>query len=80
MESWITTNPDINIQMTHMVRQLQPGPTGVPLEIYCFSAKQAWVDYERVQADLFDHLFAILPLFNLKVFQYSGKVEYNEPT
>ena len=80
MESWITTNPDINIQMTHMVRQLQPGPTGVPLEIYCFSAKQAWVDYERVQADLFDHLFAILPLFNLKVFQYSGKVEYNDLT
>jgi len=78
MESWIASNPDINLSMTHMVRQLQPGPTGVPLEIYCFSAKQAWVDYERVQSDLFDHLFAILPLFNLKVFQYPSKVEYSE--
>jgi len=78
MESWIASNPDINLSMTHMVRQLQPGPTGVPLEIYCFSAKQAWVDYERVQSDLFDHLFAIFPLFNLKVFQYPSKVEYSE--
>lgn len=76
MESWINANPDINIEMTHMVRQLQPGPTGVPLEIYCFSAKQSWVEYERVQSDLFDHLFAILPLFNLKVFQYPGKLDY----
>ena len=71
MESWIASNPDINLSMTHMVRQLQPGPTGLPIEIYCFSAKQAWVDYERVQSDIFDHLFAVLPLFNLKVFQYS---------
>lgn len=76
MESWINANPDINIEMTHMVRQLQPGPTGVPLEIYCFSAKQSWVEYERVQSDLFDHLFAILPLFNLKVFQYPGKIDH----
>ncbi len=72
MESWLSSNPDINQEMTHMVRQLQPGPTGIPLEIYCFSARQAWVQYERVQADIFDHLFAIMPLFNLRVFQYTG--------
>lgn len=70
LEAWISHNPNIAQEMTHMVRQLQPGPTGVPLEIYCFSARQAWVEYERVQADLFDHLFAILPLFNLRIFQY----------
>ena len=63
-------NPDVAQGMVHMVRQLQPGPTGIPLEIYCFSARQAWVEYERVQADLFDHLFAVLPLFNLRIFQY----------
>lgn len=62
--------------MTHMVRQLQPTPTGIPLEIYCFSARKEWVIYERVQADIFDHLFAILPLFKLKVFQYPTNMEW----
>ena len=70
MESWIVANPNIAKDMTFMVRQLQPGPTGVPLEIYCFSRLQKWVDYERVQSDLFDHLYAVLPLFNLRIFQY----------
>ena len=70
MESWMLANPNIAKDMTFMVRQLQPGPTGVPLEIYCFSRLQKWVDYERVQSDLFDHLYAVLPLFNLRIFQY----------
>jgi miniconductance mechanosensitive channel len=71
LESWIASNPDINRDMTHMVRQLQPTPTGIPLEIYCFSARKDWIDYENVQSDIFDHVFAILDLFNLKAFQYS---------
>lgn len=78
MEQWIESNPDINQDMTHMVRQLQPGPTGLPLEIYCFSAKQRWIDYENVQSDLFDHVYAVMPLFNLRAFQYSGEVAAQE--
>ena len=74
LESWIASNPNINQNMTHMVRQLQPGPTGVPLEIYCFSALQGWIDYERVQSDIFDHVFAVLDLFSLRAFQYSGSI------
>lgn len=74
LESWLSNNPNINQNMTHMVRQLQPGPTGIPIEIYCFSAKQAWVDYENVQSDIFDHIYAVMKLFNLKAFQYSGTV------
>ncbi len=70
MEMWIASNPDIAQHMTHMVRQLQPGPTGLPLEIYCFSSRQKWIEYERVQADIFDHLYAVIPLFNLRIFQY----------
>lgn len=73
MELWIAKNPDVAQDMTHMVRQLQPGPTGLPLEIYCFSARQKWLEYERVQADLFDHLYAVLPLFNLRIFQYPSE-------
>lgn len=78
MEAWLSANPDINLEMTHMVRQLQPTPTGIPLEIYCFSAQKQWVIYERVQADIFDHVFAILPLFKLKVFQYPTNMEWLE--
>lgn len=72
LESWIASNPDINQEMTHMVRQLQPTPTGLPIEIYCFSARQRWIDYENVQSDIFDHIYAILDLFNLRAFQYSS--------
>lgn len=72
LESYLNSHPDLNLDMTHMVRQLQPGPTGVPIEIYCFSAKQSWIEYERVQSDIFDHVFAVMELFNLKAFQYSS--------
>lgn len=72
LESWIANNPNISQEMTHMVRQLQPTPTGVPLEIYCFSARQKWIDYENVQSDIFDHVFAILDVFHLKAFQYAN--------
>ncbi len=78
MEAWISANPDINLEMTHMVRQLQPTATGIPLEIYCFTASTQWLVYERAQADVFDHLFAILPLFKLKVFQYPTNMEWME--
>lgn len=72
LESWLNNNPNLNLEMTHMVRQLQPTATGVPIEIYCFSAKQDWIKYERVQSDIFDHVFAVMKVFNLKPFQYSS--------
>ncbi|MDD3725122.1 MAG: mechanosensitive ion channel [Bacteroidales bacterium] len=72
LESWLNNNPNLNLEMTHMVRQLQPTATGVPIEIYCFSAKQVWIEYERVQSDIFDHVFAVMKVFNLKPFQYSS--------
>lgn len=78
MELWIEANPNINTKMTHMVRQLQPGPTGMPMEIYCFSAKQIWVEYEQVQSDIFDHVMAVIPQFNLKVFEYPSTFATDE--
>lgn len=74
LDSWINANSDVNQSMTHMVRQLQPTPNGVPIEIYCFSKKQDWTDYENVQSDLFDHVLAVVPYFNLKIYQYSNIV------
>lgn len=70
MDVWIEAHPDVNVNMTHMVRQLQPGPTGMPIQVYCFSARQEWVTYEKIQADIFDHIMAVLPEFGLKVYEF----------
>lgn len=61
--------PAVNHDLTCMVRQLQPTETGIPLELYFFSSDKAWVAYEGVQADVFDHVLAIIPEFDLQVFQ-----------
>jgi len=69
LEQYISKHPKIHNDMTFMVRQLQPTEKGIPMEIYCFSKVQDWVDYEEIQADIFDHVMAIIPEFDLKVFQ-----------
>lgn len=60
----------IRQDLTLLVRQKQPGEHGVPIEIYCFTNDTRWAFYENIQSDIFDHIFAVLPLFDLKVFQY----------
>ena len=55
--------------MTLMVRQLSPGANGLPLEIYAFTSTTEWIEYENIQSDIFDHLFAVLPHFGLRSFQ-----------
>jgi miniconductance mechanosensitive channel len=67
--AYLKNHPRVHQELIQMVRQLAPGPTGLPLEIYCFTATTAWVEYEGIQADIFDHLYAILPEFGLRVFQ-----------
>lgn len=65
-------NPNINQRMTLMVRQLESNEVGLPLEIYCFSADKIWANYEQIQAEIFETLFATLPLFTLSTFQRIG--------
>ena len=65
-------NPNINQDMTLMVRQLESNEVGLPLEIYCFSADKVWANYEQIQAEIFETLFATLPLFTLSTFQRIG--------
>ncbi len=67
--SYLKAHPRINQQMTQLVRQLQPTGEGLPLEIYCFTNTVAWAEYEAIQADIFDHLIAILPEFGLRLYQ-----------
>lgn len=75
VDAYLRHNPRIHREMTVLVRQLAPTPTGLPLEIYCFTAGTAWGDYEAIQADLFDHLLAILPEFDLQLFQQPGAAD-----
>ena len=56
--------------LTFLVRQLESGPTGIPLEIYVFTATTDWAEYENIQADIFEHLFAAVHEFELSIFQY----------
>ena len=58
-ELYLKSNPLLNVEMTTMVRQLQPTELGIPLEIYCFSKNQEWIAYEQLSSDLFDHLIAV---------------------
>jgi len=66
---YIKNDPRINQDLTLMVRQLAPTMGGIPIEIYCFSKAQEWEEYESIQADIFDHFIAIIPLFGLRIFQ-----------
>ncbi len=69
LEVYLHQHPMINQEMTFLVRQLHPNEKGLPIEIYVFCKDKAWANYESIQADIFDHIFAVIPEFELKVFQ-----------
>ncbi|CAG1004082.1 Miniconductance mechanosensitive channel YbdG [Methylophilaceae bacterium] len=68
-ERYLRNHPHIKQDMTLLVRQLNPTPEGLPLEIYCFTNTTKWAEYEAIQSDIFDHLLAIVNQFGLRVFQ-----------
>ncbi len=69
IEAYLRQHPKVNTELTFLVRHLQPSETGIPIEIYIFSRDQEWAKYESVQADIFDHILAAIPYFELRVFQ-----------
>ncbi len=69
LSSYLANCPYINKDMTFMVRQLSPTETGVPIQIYAFSSNKAWIKYENIQSDIFDHVFAVVSMFDLKIYQ-----------
>lgn len=69
IDRYIDAQPWLNRDMTHMVRHLQSSDTGVPLQVYAFTNTTVWVEYERIQAALFEHIMSIAPLFDIKIFQ-----------
>jgi len=69
LKEYLKRREDINTNLTFLVRQLDPGPTGLPIEIYVFANTTEWAKYEDIQSDIFDHIFAVVPHFELKIFQ-----------
>ena len=69
ISNYLRHHPGINLDMSLMVRQLAPTENGLPLEIYAFTNDTQWAVYETVQADIFDHLFAVTTEFGIQLFQ-----------
>ncbi|GAA5218558.1 mechanosensitive ion channel family protein [Corallincola platygyrae] len=69
LERYLRQHPLVSQDLTLLVRQLAPSAEGLPIEIYLFSTEKRWANYEALQADLFDHIYAILPAFELRAFQ-----------
>jgi miniconductance mechanosensitive channel len=67
--NYLKENEHIRNDLTLLIRQLQPGQSGIPIEIYVFTNDTNWVNYENIQSDIFDHLLAALPMFELAAFQ-----------
>lgn len=69
LEAYLHQHPQVHKDFDLLVRQLQPTPTGIPVEVYAFTTETQWSSYENVQSDIFDHILAIVPEFELFVFQ-----------
>ena len=67
--AYLKNHPKIHQDMTFLVRQLAPTEHGLPIEVYVFSNDIVWAHYEAIQADIFDHILAVIPEFDLRVFQ-----------
>lgn len=69
LTAYLADNENINHDLTFMVRQLEAGPNGIPLQVYAFANQTSWVPYENIQSDIFDHIYAIIPEFGLRLHQ-----------
>ncbi|MGM0375590.1 MAG: mechanosensitive ion channel family protein [Bacteroidota bacterium] len=78
LENYLIRHPEINEKMTLIVRHLEPTEKGIPVQIYAFCRQKEWARYEGVQADIFDHILAIVSLFELRVFQNPGGDDLRE--
>ncbi len=74
--AYLRNHPMVNQEMTFLVRQLSPQGQGLPIEIYVFCKDKVWANYEAIQADIFDHILAVVPEFDLKVFQHPSGADF----
>ena len=76
VQAYLKNHPQINQEMTFLVRQLAPASRGLPIEIYVFCKDKVWANYEAIQADVFDHILAIVPAFDLRVYQEPAGTDF----
>ena len=76
--AYLKDHPQISQDLTVMVRQLAPSPEGVPIEIYVFVKDKVWVNYEKIMSDIFDHLLAAIPTFDLECFEYTSEKSFSK--
>ncbi|MFD1613870.1 mechanosensitive ion channel family protein [Gelatiniphilus marinus] len=79
IDAYIKQHSAINKEMMIMVRQLEPTPQGIPLQLYAFSNDKRWENYEYIMADIFDHLIAALPYFDLEIFELPSNIMFKDP-
>lgn len=78
IHNYLINHPKIHQGHSIMVRQLPPSESGLPLQIYAFANDLVWENYEVIQADIFDHIIAIIPEFELKIFQSPSGADFKE--
>jgi len=78
IDMYLNDNPAVNKDMFLMVRHLDPTDKGIPVEIYCFRKDKAWINYEHIQADIFDHLIASASYFDLEIFEFPSGNDFNK--
>ena len=75
---YLRRHPKIHQDMTFLIRHLTPASNGLPIEIYVFSNDQVWANYEAIQADIFDHILAVAPEFELRIFQNPSGADFSK--
>jgi len=78
IEAYLKQHDKVHQEMTCMVRQLPATSTGLPLELYFFSSDQNWINYEAIQADIFDHLYAMATQFDIRIFQHPSGYDWQQ--
>lgn len=78
IEAYLRSHPEINTHLTFLIRQLKPTSTGLPLEIYVFSREKRWIHYEGIQSDIFDHILAVVPEFDLRLYQEPSGLDFRK--
>ena len=79
-DAFLHENPAINKDLFLMVRHLAPTDKGIPVEIYCYSYDKTWANYEHIQANIFDHLIAAVPYFDLEIFELPTGRDFEDST
>jgi len=75
--AYLRQQPELHQDMLMIVRMMEPDSQGIPIEVYCFANKTAWVEYERIQGNIFDHLLAILPELSLRLYQAPSGADFS---